>query len=298
VNDVDMSYNQKEEYLYTNGRSHAKFFAKLILVISVCMMFLASIPYAAAVKISPQQLYTNAAIDFNNVYGVSISWIDLYAIDLVRYNGDFTKVNIKDINELATKFLDKSDNKDYNLKTIKEVGVELKLSSDAIEKAQEYKDKYNKIPEKLPFVSEFAFPSPKARTITSSFGMRKHPILGVMKMHWGIDLSDNNCENTPVVAYADGVVVSSSYNKAIGNYILLKHNIKNNTWYTKYLHLNTRLVKDGEKVKKGAQIAKLGGTGTESTGPHLHFEIHPNGIPTNPYSYLFVDINKSTNKTN
>jgi murein DD-endopeptidase MepM/ murein hydrolase activator NlpD len=141
--------------------------------------------------------------------------------------------------------------------------------------------------ESYELTEKFAFPSPYARTITSGFGVRKSPTPGASKYHTGIDLSGDNCFNTPVVAALDGIV-DTVWNNAsgVGNAILLKHSVNNTTWYTKYCHLSNIGVSKNQHVSKGQQIGTVGSTGT-STGAHLHYEVQPNGNPVDPIKYIF-----------
>ncbi|MCF1439985.1 MAG: M23 family metallopeptidase, partial [Shewanella sp.] len=82
----------------------------------------------------------------------------------------------------------------------------------------------------------------------------------------------------PIKAAGAGRVIKSAYNKYNGNYVFIKHN---DTYTTKYLHLNKRKVKQGQYIKQGETIGTLGGTG-RVTGPHLHYEFIVNGVHRNP----------------
>ncbi len=114
----------------------------------------------------------------------------------------------------------------------------------------------------------------------SSFGMRRHPILHVWKMHEGIDYG---CEvGTPVYATADGIVVFSGYDPITGQYIKIEHGYG---YTTLYGHLSRRLVLRGEKVHKGQLIGFTGNTG-RSVGPHLHYEVRLYGQHINPVAFL------------
>lgn len=108
----------------------------------------------------------------------------------------------------------------------------------------------------------------------SPFGMRFHPVLGVSKMHAGIDLAGRL--GTPIFAAAAGEVVESHPSPGTGYWILIKHEDADGVpFYTGYGHMYASdvLVKEGDIVEAGQQIASIGNTGT-STGPHLHFEVH------------------------
>lgn len=96
--------------------------------------------------------------------------------------------------------------------------------------------------------------------------------------HNGIDLAGP--VNSPIVASASGVVIQASSGGPYGNHVYLSHNIGGKTYTTVYAHMNSLTVKAGQNVKQGQQIGNLGSTGN-STGPHLHFEIHDGGYQYN-----------------
>ena len=109
--------------------------------------------------------------------------------------------------------------------------------------------------------------------LSSTFGMRKHPILGYNKMHRGTDFAAPT--GTPIVASGSGIIEQVGWNGAYGKYIRIKHNSK---YKTAYAHLNgyARGIKKGAKVRQGQIIGYVGSTG-RSTGPHLHYEVLVNG---------------------
>ena len=113
--------------------------------------------------------------------------------------------------------------------------------------------------------------------LSSSFGMRKHPILGFNKMHRGTDFAAPM--GTPIMASGDGKVIRSRWCGGGGNCIKIKHN---STYTTVYAHLSkfARGIKEGVKVRQGQIIGYVGSTGM-STGPHLHYEVIENGKKIN-----------------
>ncbi len=117
---------------------------------------------------------------------------------------------------------------------------------------------------------------PTRGTLSSSYGRRWG------RMHQGIDIAGPI--GTPVVSAADGTVVSSSYQSGgYGNVIDVQHSDGS---MTRYGHNNRLIAAVGQQVKQGQHIADMGNTG-RSTGPHLHFEIHPGGgSAVNPIAYL------------
>ena len=113
--------------------------------------------------------------------------------------------------------------------------------------------------------------------LSSSFGMRKHPILGFNKLHQGTDFAAPT--GTPIMASGSGVIMKAQRYKGYGNYILLKHN---STFKTAYAHLSKygRGIRKGVRVIQGQIIGYVGSTGM-STGPHLHYEVIKNGKKIN-----------------
>ncbi|HER08905.1 MAG TPA: M23 family metallopeptidase [Bacteroides sp.] len=119
----------------------------------------------------------------------------------------------------------------------------------------------------------------------SSFGMRFHPILKVVRPHNGIDLTASR--GTPIYATADGKVIQAGYSTGgFGNRIILDHGYG---YETLYGHCSELLVKTGETVKRGEVIAKVGSTGL-SKSPHLHYEVHVDGRPVDPINYYANDL--------
>jgi len=109
--------------------------------------------------------------------------------------------------------------------------------------------------------------------LSSSFGMRKHPILGFNKLHQGTDFAAPR--GTPIMASGSGVVIRAQKYKGYGNYVSIKHN---STYTTAYGHMSKfgRGVRSGVRVNQSQIIGYVGSTGM-STGPHLHYEVIKNG---------------------
>lgn len=116
--------------------------------------------------------------------------------------------------------------------------------------------------------------------VTSGYGWRKSPHGGGRRLHAGLDIAAPR--GTPVVAPADGHVVFAGYHTAYGNLVVIDHGYGIST---KYAHLSRMLVRVGDRVQRGELMAKVGNTG-RSTGPHLHFEVLKDGVPTNPRRFL------------
>lgn len=116
--------------------------------------------------------------------------------------------------------------------------------------------------------------------IGDGFGRRYHPILKYFRPHEGIDLI---CEKgKPIHAPANGIVIETRYSISFGNVIKIKHT---NEIITLYAHLNKFNVKKGQIVQRGDVIGFAGSTGL-SSGSHLHYEIHRNGIPVDPENFI------------
>ena len=119
--------------------------------------------------------------------------------------------------------------------------------------------------------------------VSSRFGWRQHPIGGDIRLHNGIDLPQS--AGTPVFATADGVVKWNSWQpNGLGLALCLEHPTG---YQTIYGHLSNYAVREGNKVRRGALIGRVGSTG-RSTGPHLHYTILYRGKPVDPARYCFL----------
>ncbi len=116
--------------------------------------------------------------------------------------------------------------------------------------------------------------------LTSAFGERISPITGKEKFHKGIDLAA--AEGSPVYACLSGKVSFCGYDAIYGNYVILTHD---NNLQSLYAHLQSATVKENMTVASGSVIGFVGLTGL-TTGPHLHFEVHQNGVPLNPEDFF------------
>ena len=114
--------------------------------------------------------------------------------------------------------------------------------------------------------------------ITSTFGARRHPILGFNRAHKGVDFGAG--QGTPILAAGDGVVLEARRWAGYGNWLRIRHAGK---WDTGYAHISRYApgVRAGTRVRQGQVVAYVGSTGM-STGPHLHYEVWLNGQRVNP----------------
>ena len=125
-----------------------------------------------------------------------------------------------------------------------------------------------------------AWPVPGYTRITSSFGMRTHPITGVYKLHTGVDIGAPM--GSQFVAANDGIVTYAGWNTAYGNMVIVDHG---GGITTLYAHGSEILVNVGDTIYQGHPILKVGSTGY-STGPHAHFEVRINGDYVEPLDYI------------
>ncbi len=115
---------------------------------------------------------------------------------------------------------------------------------------------------------------------SSRFGYRVSPFTGLREFHNGLDIAARI--GTPVNATADGVVTFAGKKGLLGKIIIIDHGYG---MVTRYAHLQKTLKKRGDSVKRGDTIALVGNSG-RTTGAHLHYEVHLNGIPVNPEKYI------------
>ncbi|NSW89526.1 MAG: M23 family metallopeptidase [Firmicutes bacterium] len=165
--------------------------------------------------------------------------------------------DINELNEILTALNEINKQKDENLIDLTE--MEKKLT--------EY---LNSLPTLWPVIGN----------ITSKFGYRLDPITFRRAYHNGIDIAAPY--GTSIKASASGKVILSGYYNELGQTVIIDHG---NGISTVYGHASKLLVKKGQTVKKGDIIARVGSSG-RTTGSHLHFEIHINGEPIDPYKYL------------
>ncbi|MCL7764828.1 M23 family metallopeptidase [Polaribacter sp. Z014] len=120
--------------------------------------------------------------------------------------------------------------------------------------------------------------------MASGYGMRMHPILKYKKMHKGMDFTAR--VGTPVYATANGKVIRAQRSSSFGNVVYIEHGYG---YETIYAHMKKIVIKKGKIVKRGDLIGYVGNTGL-SAGPHLHYEVHKNGVAVNPISFYYGDL--------
>ena len=136
-------------------------------------------------------------------------------------------------------------------------------------------------------ISMQTYQFPVSGRVSSSFGMRVHPISRQHKHHDGMDIAAP--KGSSIKPIADGTVISSGVKGGYGNVVVIEHD---NGLTSMYAHCDELLVSVGEQIRKNMTIAKVGSTGF-STGPHLHLEIRKDGILVNPVDYIGTSYSES-----
>jgi murein DD-endopeptidase MepM/ murein hydrolase activator NlpD len=127
---------------------------------------------------------------------------------------------------------------------------------------------------------------PTAGWLSSPFAVRTDPFTGKSQMHWGIDVSTN--EGNPIYATADGIVIKVQKDKYLGNNVTISHGNGITTVYGHMKDQKIRVVHEGQSVKRGDIIGYVGQTG-KAVGPHVHYEVHKDGKPINPYNFILEE---------
>ena len=216
--------------------------------------------YSSAVEVG---IEPNIIVEFARVFGFEVDfqrdirkgdWFEIY---YERFKDDNNKVRDTGKIIYASMFVN---------------GEEINLYNFKYKNEEEYYDIKGKSITK----SLMKTPINGAR-LSSSFGMRKHPILGYNKMHRGTDFAAPS--GTPIMASGSGTVTRARWCGGGGNCVKIKHN---STYETIYAHMKgfAKGIKEGRKVKQGQIIGYVGSTGM-STGPHLHYEVIVNGKKVN-----------------
>jgi len=120
--------------------------------------------------------------------------------------------------------------------------------------------------------------------VASGYGMRLHPILKYRRMHNGMDFTAS--PGTPIYATGDGKVVKAGLGSGYGKMVIIEHGFGYKTYYA---HLSKYNTIKGRKVKRGEIIGYVGSSGL-SAGPHLHYEVHKNGVVLNPVNFYHNDL--------
>ncbi len=134
--------------------------------------------------------------------------------------------------------------------------------------------------DKLTYIASTPSLWPVKGWVTSDFGYRRSPFTFAADFHPGLDIAAS--WGTPIMAPADGVVTYAGYKNGYGKTVIIDHGFGITTQYG---HTSELFVQEGQKIRRGTKIALVGSTG-HSTGPHLHYEIHVDGVPVDPMKYI------------
>ena len=173
------------------------------------------------------------------------------------------------LSDPASKLIDLEMNVDNLTRKVK---LELASYSNIYNKVIKESDRLQSIPSIRPVNGGY---------INSGFGYRNDPFTSKPRFHYGQDITVSS--GTNIYAPSDGVVKYAARQGGFGKVIKLDHGYG---YRTIFAHLDKFYVKWGQKVKRGDLIGKTGNTG-RSAGPHLHYEVHRNGVPQNPLDYFF-----------
>ncbi|MGE5313407.1 MAG: M23 family metallopeptidase [Acidobacteriota bacterium] len=205
------------------------------------------------------------------------------AVDLPTIDVDVQKLGTGGAKELNYKGIVSGDageliasSQQIVSKLEKEIAYQRRSAEEIYHQSETNKMKFAAMPAIKPMEGEFTY---------HGFGYRKDPLLGVQRMHEGVDIQNN--VGTPVYATGDGAVeFAGSTGSSYGVAVEINHGFGYSTWYA---HLSRPVVRAGQKVKRGTLIAYSGNSG-RSTGPHLHYEVRLNGESRNPVEFFVDDV--------
>lgn len=192
--------------------------------------------------------------DIQKYTGVKVNTFDLSAIG-----------KLEDVPDVPPEYYD-----------LKEIVQELKASRKVLGKLKEFLAERKKVLEYTPTGW------PTVGRFTSGYGWRRDPLTKQRRFHYGVDIA--NFPGTPVYATASGKVSFAGWRSGYGLSIIIRHDYG---YETMYAHCSVLLVREGQRVRKGQLIARMGRTG-RTTGPHLHYEVRINGIKVNPLKYMML----------
>ena len=159
----------------------------------------------------------------------------------------------------------------------KQIAVQSKSLDEIVSLAKEKETMLASIPTIMPVSKNESY-------VSSGFKNRMHPILKIMKMHKGMDFTAPT--GTPIYATGDGRVSLAQRSATFGKVVYIDHGFG---YRTVYAHMSRFATRRGKKVKRGDIIGYVGNTG-RSVAPHLHYEVHKNGIAINPINFYYGDL--------
>ena len=258
--------DKKNELIFNKQKSDSKFISKKIkknfkknLVYKETVIKNSLYKSAIGLGIKP-----NIIIEFARLYGFQVD----FQRDIWK-NDSFQIIYEEYVNE---------DNKIVDTGEILFANLNLQDTDLQLYKHEYEKDKVDYFDENGKSIKKTLMKTPiNGARLSSSYGKRKHPILGYTKMHLGTDFAAP--KGTPIMASGDGKVIKVGWCGGGGNCVKIKHN---STYQTVYAHMSKfgRGIKKGVRVKQGQIIGYVGSTGL-STGPHLHYEVIKNGKKIN-----------------
>ncbi len=258
--------DKKNEVLFNKSKDENKFITKKIK-----KNFTKRLVYKET--IITNSLY-NSAIELGIKPNVIIEFARLYGFQ-VDFQRDVWKNDSFQI--IYEEFID-SDKKIVDTGQIIFANLNLQDSDLQLYKYEFEKNKIDYFDENGKSIRKTLMKTPiNGARLSSSYGKRKHPILGYTKMHTGTDFAAPT--GTPIMASGDGKIMKAGWCGGGGNCVKIKHNT---TYQTVYAHMSKfgRGIKKGVRVKQGQIIGYVGSTGL-STGPHLHYEVIENGKKIN-----------------
>ncbi|HUW07581.1 MAG TPA: M23 family metallopeptidase [Williamwhitmania sp.] len=170
-----------------------------------------------------------------------------------------------------------------SFKTLEKLSNRVKVQSRSLEQLTELAKRKEEMMQCLPAIQPIR--NTDLRRVASPFGMRIHPFYKVLKMHTGMDFTA--ATGTDVFATGDGTVTRVEQSqRGFGNVVEIDHGFG---YKTLYAHLSAFNVRQGQHVKRGDVIGKVGNSGM-SMAPHLHYEVWKNNSPINPINFYFNDL--------
>lgn len=160
----------------------------------------------------------------------------------------------------------------------KQLYIQSKSFDDIVKMAKQQKDKLQHIPSIQPVSNK------DLSKMASGYGTRIDPIYGTRRFHAGMDFAAKT--GTDIYATGNGTVIYTDWKQGYGMCVIINHGFG---YETLYAHMDSYMVRPGQKVVRGEKIGEVGNTG-KSTGPHLHYEVRVKGQPDNPAKYYFMDL--------
>ena len=250
-------YKSTENNNFTSKKIQKNFTKKLVYKETVITNSL----YSSAISLG---IKPNVIVEFARLYGFQVD----FQRDIWK-NDSFQIIYEEFIN---------SQNKVIDTGEIIFASLNLQNTDLQLYKYEYEKNKIDYFDENGKSIKKYLMKTPiNGARLSSSYGKRKHPILGYTKMHTGTDFAAP--KGTPIMASGDGKVTKAGWCGGGGNCVKIKHN---NTYQTVYAHMYKfgKGIKKGVRVKQGQIIGYVGSTGM-STGPHLHYEVIENGRKIN-----------------